>query len=506
MKFATFAAALNSDAEVRVDTYEGQPHVVAPVVAVQESVLKGAYLPGEEIQAAAAAFNDRPLPVGHPTENGEYVSAATPERVQTQSVGRFYNVEASTTTAGANANQSANDGGRVRLLGETWVSVPKSVALAENDPVYGAPLARLAQHLPESDREAIGDALDALPEASREISAQASASDSLLEVSTAYFFDPEESAGSYNGEEYAFTQRHLRPDHLALLPHQVGECSIEDGCGAPRANDGEDGTDATESSASTPTRMSTAATGSGQHSTMTTRNGTTNDDDGTTPNPLSAAATAIGRFAHNCVCGCGGACHDSNTDTTQMDPEMLAEQTGISLDVLEAMSEEDRDALAGLAEQVDDDGADPAAGSDGDGDGQQTQTTSDSDGADPMAVVSELREELEATRSELSEVRETVEAQSAEERAALIDRIEPNSALDRDALESLDTEVLEGMAADYAPQRADYSGRVGVGGGVGSTAANRESEERVSEAASLAAQLSGRAAPDGGHETGGDDE
>lgn len=60
------------------------------------------------------------------------------------------------------------------------------------------------------------------------------------EVSTGY--DIQEAVpetGRHNGREYDATQRGHRFDHLALLPEEQGDCSIEDGCGLGRANQDE---------------------------------------------------------------------------------------------------------------------------------------------------------------------------------------------------------------------------------------------------------------------------
>ncbi len=57
------------------------------------------------------------------------------------------------------------------------------------------------------------------------------------EVSTGYDIkravpDP----GRHNGMEYGFTQQGVLLDHIALLPDEMGDCSVEDGCGLGRAN------------------------------------------------------------------------------------------------------------------------------------------------------------------------------------------------------------------------------------------------------------------------------
>jgi hypothetical protein len=57
-----------------------------------------------------------------------------------------------------------------------------------------------------------------------------------VEVSTGYFADMEATNGVWNGAAYTGITRNIRPDHLALLPDEVGACSWVDGCGAPRVN------------------------------------------------------------------------------------------------------------------------------------------------------------------------------------------------------------------------------------------------------------------------------
>ena len=58
-----------------------------------------------------------------------------------------------------------------------------------------------------------------------------------VEVSTGYWADSEATSGVHQGRAYSAVQRHVRPDHLLLVPlGEKGACSWEDGCGAPRLN------------------------------------------------------------------------------------------------------------------------------------------------------------------------------------------------------------------------------------------------------------------------------
>jgi len=173
------------EGQVRRAWYEAREYLVAPVVAIRAGVLNGELVTQEEIGRVVEAWNGIPLPLGHPTERGVYVSANTPEVLE-RCVGRFFHA------------QMAGD----RLLGELWLDVEKAQALG-------------------------GDALEALQRIER---------GDPVEVSTAYFRDVEAGGGTLNGARYETIARNLRPDHLAILVHGVGACSWRDGCGAPRVN------------------------------------------------------------------------------------------------------------------------------------------------------------------------------------------------------------------------------------------------------------------------------
>jgi hypothetical protein len=58
----------------------------------------------------------------------------------------------------------------------------------------------------------------------------------MVEVSTGMFVDVNETVGNWNGENYDAVAVNIRTDHLALLPNDIGACSISDGAGCPRVN------------------------------------------------------------------------------------------------------------------------------------------------------------------------------------------------------------------------------------------------------------------------------
>jgi hypothetical protein len=53
----------------------------------------------------------------------------------------------------------------------------------------------------------------------------------VLEVSIGVFTDEVKEEGEWNGEAYIARATNHKPDHLAILPNDVGACSVTDGCG-----------------------------------------------------------------------------------------------------------------------------------------------------------------------------------------------------------------------------------------------------------------------------------
>jgi hypothetical protein len=176
---------VNRAGEVKRVQHNGRAYLVSPVVAIRAGVLNGELVPLEEIGKFPQTWNGIPLPVGHPQENGDYISANTPD-IEGKNVGRFWNARIESDA----------------LKGELWIDIAKAQSL-------GGDAVRVLQRL----------------EAGRP-----------LEVSTAYFRDFTPTSGEYHGEQYSGVASNLRPDHLALLLDEPGACSWRDGCGAPRVN------------------------------------------------------------------------------------------------------------------------------------------------------------------------------------------------------------------------------------------------------------------------------
>lgn len=171
----------------RTEMLDGREYLVVPTTIIVAGVLNGELVPVEEIAANVGGWNGRPIPVRHPQNAaGDYISANAPDVIERQVVGQLFNARFDTD----------------RLRAEMWLDVAKVNSLG-------------------------GLALDALK--------RIQAGD-VVEVSTGYFAQVEETPGEYNGQPYMAIQHNLIPDHIALLPNEIGACSIEDGCGANRTN------------------------------------------------------------------------------------------------------------------------------------------------------------------------------------------------------------------------------------------------------------------------------
>lgn len=168
-------------------TLDGREYAVAPVVAMVAGVRNGELLPADELSRFVTAWEGRPIPLRHPQDaEGNYVTANTPDAIEQQVIGSFFN--------------AYTDGDR--LKGELWIDVQKAQRLGAD--------ALLALNRLEAGQ--------------------------VMEVSIAYFCDLEPATGEYAGEAYSGIQTNLRPDHVALLPDEIGACSVLDGCGANRVN------------------------------------------------------------------------------------------------------------------------------------------------------------------------------------------------------------------------------------------------------------------------------
>lgn len=172
-------------AKTRLDTLEGREHLVIPMVILTEGVHAGSqgplFYPKDELAKTPVVWNQKPIVVYHPTLNGEGISACDPAIVNTRKVGVIMNTRF--------------EGGR--LKSEAWIEKDRANAVDER----------------------IMAAVD---------------NKEMMELSTGLFVDVENTTGKWKNEDYQGIARNFRPDHLALLPDQIGACSIADGAGLLR--------------------------------------------------------------------------------------------------------------------------------------------------------------------------------------------------------------------------------------------------------------------------------
>ncbi len=175
--------------KTRRETVNGREYIVAPLTLIVPGVLNGSkgplYYPPEHVARNPIAWNGMPIVVYHPDDNGVPVSARSPRVLERAGIGHIYN--------------TTYDG---KLKAEGWFDV-------EHTRTRDKTLAPAVQVLPrlEADRP--------------------------IELSTGLFTQntPAEAGSHHDGKPYTWIATDYQPDHLAVLPDQVGACSLKDGCG-----------------------------------------------------------------------------------------------------------------------------------------------------------------------------------------------------------------------------------------------------------------------------------
>lgn len=165
----------------RDETLNGREYVVVPVTMMVEGVHQGSHgallHTAEELGKIPESWNGIPVTIGHPMVEGNPVSANSPSILESWAVGIIFNTLLNGT----------------KLKSEAWLEKNK-----------------LANHENLNDRISNGE---------------------IIEVSVGVFSEDEDTEGTWHNESYVAVARNLRPDHLAILPNQVGACSNADGCG-----------------------------------------------------------------------------------------------------------------------------------------------------------------------------------------------------------------------------------------------------------------------------------
>lgn len=180
---------LNTILEVRSKKVEwrGKSYWVAPVTLLVPGVLNGSrgpilYQP-TDVAYSADAWNGLPVTANHPSLNGNFVSARSPEVMEKFTVGHIFNV-------------SFSD----RLRGEVWLSEEDMLKIDS----------RILSAIQNNQK---------------------------VEVSTGLGLEIEDSKPNsvHNSPSgpvpYKGVARNYKPDHLAILIDSIGACSVSDGCG-----------------------------------------------------------------------------------------------------------------------------------------------------------------------------------------------------------------------------------------------------------------------------------
>lgn len=164
----------------RYETLGDKKYLVVKGVPLVEGVLNSRFVGADEFGAFVHDWNGCPVVLRHPKQNGG--SARVPA-ADVPEIGRFYNAKLDGT----------------RLVGEFWLD---EGVLQMNDEGK-ALLTKIQKQQP-------------------------------IELSTGYYAESVPKAGKWNDKDFELVDQNLHPDHIALLPDEVGACSLADGCGLNR--------------------------------------------------------------------------------------------------------------------------------------------------------------------------------------------------------------------------------------------------------------------------------
>lgn len=171
-------------------TFQGRPHLAAPMRLIVPGVLAGSkgplYYPPEELAAEPHRWDGVPLVGYHPRKGGQPVSARSPDVLEAQGLGVNF------------ATRFTEHG----LDSVGYFDVERVAAFDRLLPERHRILPRLRRGEP-------------------------------VELSTGLYTDdePAEPGAVHNGTAYTHVARRHRPDHVAVLPDETGACSLKDGCG-----------------------------------------------------------------------------------------------------------------------------------------------------------------------------------------------------------------------------------------------------------------------------------
>ncbi|MDT8852989.1 hypothetical protein RN053_20990 [Pantoea dispersa] len=178
---------VNSQA-IRRETYNGRPHLVLPSYTLPANVvMNGGLYPESEIDAHYQGLEGTLAPLGHPTVNGQFVSAFSPEGINAGHIGAW----------NRNVKKSGN-----RVYAEKWVDT----TVANQSEGGRELLERVA---------AIERGEDVPP----------------IHTSVAVFLDQLEANAEQKAQGIEWVAKINAMDHDAILLHEVGAAQPEQGVG-----------------------------------------------------------------------------------------------------------------------------------------------------------------------------------------------------------------------------------------------------------------------------------
>lgn len=173
----------------RMESKSGTDFLVVPGVPLREQVMKTYLVPADEIIRSVRSWNGTPITISHPTRNNGSANVPDPD---VAIIGRFYN--------------AAWDPSKRHMKGEYWINVTEAMKYVEGQAII----------------EGIKQ-------------------NKTIETSTGYFADDLDQTGNFAGRDYLSIHKNLLADHIAILPNQIGACSIKDGCGVNRNSEAQAG-------------------------------------------------------------------------------------------------------------------------------------------------------------------------------------------------------------------------------------------------------------------------
>lgn len=190
-KLSTLTANLASGSRRLIE--DGREKLVVPVTMIVPGVLDGSRGPllyeRSDVASSAKSWNGRPLLMYHPVRNGRPVWSTYPGVVAEDGLGEV-----------RNARVRETDGA---LIGDAWFDLDR---LRTRDAKLPVGVPKVLPRLLQNQRVEVSTGLG------------------TINV-------PVRNGLSFNGKGYVAVARHYKPDHLAVLPDQVGACSLRDGCG-----------------------------------------------------------------------------------------------------------------------------------------------------------------------------------------------------------------------------------------------------------------------------------